>query len=365
MTGRERFLAALRREQPDRVPIWELIINEPTLSGIFGEIGYFTLAEKLGLDAVTVFENHRREEPGNGVFKDEWGISWGMEPCGVPYPVGGPIKTKADLDSYKAPDPDADYRLDTLRDAVRRFKGEKAIVLCSHEAFEFSHYLYGMNNLLMAYVEDPEFVHRLARVIVDYKKAVLHRAVDEGVDVIVSGDDYAFKTAPLMSPTYFAEYCAPYIKEMADAAHERGVPFIKHTDGFIWPILDSIVEAGADAIDPIEPIAGMDIGEVKARYGDRVAVVGNVDCTHILPHGTREEVIDAVKETIAKASVGGGHVIASSNSIHPGVKPENYRTMVEAAQEFGVYPLDEQMVAEYRTRKYISKYLAGTRSGLV
>lgn len=360
MTGRDRFLAALRREQPDRVPIWELIINEPTLSGLYGEIGYFALAEKIGLDAVTVFEDHRREDLGNNLFRDEWGITWGMEPCGVAYPVGGPIKAKADLDSYKPPDPHADYRLDTLREAVRRFKGEKVIVLCCHEAFEFSHYLYGMDNLFMAYVEDPEFVHRLARIIIDYKRAVLHRAVDEGVDAIVSGDDYAFRTAPLMSPAHFAEYSAPYICEMADAAHERSVPFVKHTDGYIWPIMDMIVDAGVDAIDPIEPIAGMDIGEVKARYGDKVAVVGNIDCTEVLPHGTREEVVDAVKETIAKASVDGGHIIASSNSIHPGVNSENYRTMVQAAQEFGVYPLDEKMIAEYRTRNYIGKYLART-----
>ena len=360
MTGRERFLAALRREQPDRVPIWELIINEPTLSALFGNIGYFELAERLGLDAITVFENQRTEDLGGGRVRDEWGIVWGIEECGVAYPLGHPIKSPSDLDSYKAPDPHADYRLDTLRDAVRRFKGEKAITICCHEAFEFSHYLVGMDNLFTAYLEDPEFVHRLARIVIDYKKAVLRRAVEEGLDVVVSGDDYAYKTAPLMSPEHFREYSAPYIKEMVAAAHECGVPFVKHTDGNIWSILDSIVDAGVDALDPIEPIAGMDIGDVKAKYGDRVAVVGNVDCTEILTHGTREEVIDAVKETIAKASVGGGHIIASSNSIHPGVKPENYRTMVEAAREFGVYPLDEKMVADYRARSCIAKYLART-----
>lgn len=356
MNGKERFLTALRRETPDRVPVWELIINEPTLSGLFGDIGYFALAEKLGLDAVTVFENHHIQDLGNNLLRDEWGITWGMEACGVTYPVEGPIKSKSDLDNFKAPDPNADYRLDTLHAAVDRFKGDKAVTICCHEAFEFSHYLVGMDNLFMAYVEDPEFVHRLARIVVDYKKVVLRRAVAEGIDFVVSGDDYAYKTGPLMSPAFFAEYCAPYIKEMADAAHECGVPFVKHTDGNLWPILDMIIDAGVDAIDPIEPIAGMDIGEVKAKYGDRVAIVGNVDCTEILTHGTREEVIDAVKETIAKASVGGGHILASSNSIHPGVKPENYRTMVEAAHEFGVYPLDESMVAEYRTRNYISKW---------
>ncbi|MBP6963295.1 MAG: hypothetical protein KBC96_02700 [Armatimonadetes bacterium] len=354
MTGRERFLAALRREQPDRVPVWELIINEPTLSGIYGDIGYFALAEKLGLDAVTVFEDQRFVEQGGEIVADEYGISWGREPCGVLYPVGGPIKSQSDLDSYRPPDPHADHRLARVRKAVRRFKGEKAVVFCCHEGFEFSHYLYGMDNLLMAYVENPEFAHRLSRMVVDYKKTVLNLAMDEGIDAAVAGDDYAFRTAPLMSPAFFEEFVVPYMREMVEAAHARGIPYIKHTDGNIWPILDLIVGTGVDAVDPLEPVAGMDIGEVKAKYGDRVAVVGNVDCGMLLPYGTKDQVVEAVKETIAKGSPGGGHVIASSNSIHPGVKPENYRTMVEAAREFGVYPLDEAMVAEYRERSYIA-----------
>ena len=89
----------------------------------------------------------------------------------------------------------------------------------------------------------------------------------------------------------------------------------------------------------------------------RVCVVGNVDCTEVLTHAPLEEVVEAVKETIAKASPGGGHILASSNSIHPGVRPENYKTMVEAARRFGVYPLDADLVAQYSKRSYIEKYL--------
>ncbi|GAG01856.1 unnamed protein product, partial [marine sediment metagenome] len=91
--------------------------------------------------------------------------------------------------------------------------------------------------------------------------------------------------------------------------------------------------------------------------GGRVAVVGNVDCTEVLTHGSPDQVVEAVKETIAKASPGGGHILASSNSIHPAVKPDNYRAMVEAGRRFGAYPLDEAMVAEYRARSYIAPYL--------
>lgn len=353
------MMTALSRREPDMVPVWELIINRPVIEALFGDISYFDFVERMDLDGVTVFEDNLAVEwLDSHTYRDEWGIVWRVEPeTGIPYRIDGPIKEERDLDNYIPPDPDADHRLKTLEEAVRRFKGEKAIVFLGHDAFEFSHYLYGMENLLVAYITNPEFVHRLARVVVDYKKRVMERAIEMGADIVMTGDDYADRRGPIMSPDHFREFVLPYLKEMVDLAKSKGVPFIKHTDGNIWPIIDMIVETGIDGLDPLEPIAGMDIGRVKELYGDRIAVVGNVDCGELLSRGTVEEVVEAVKETIAKASPGGGHILASSNSIHPAVKPENYKAMVEAAREFGRYPIDPKLIEEYRGRNYIAKYL--------
>jgi uroporphyrinogen decarboxylase len=292
------------------------------------------------------------------IVRDEWGIIWGVTDFGIPYPIEGPIRSREDLKHYTPPDPDAPHRLRSLREAVRRFKGRKAIVFLTHDGFEFPHYLRGgMENLLVDYFDDPDLAHTLAEMVIDYKIRLMRRAIREGADAIVSGDDYATAHGLIMSPNHFREFILPYLKRSIDAAHEMGVPFIKHTDGNIWSIMDMMVDAGIDAIDPIEPLAGMDIGEVKARYGDRIAVIGNVDCSIVLTQGTREEVEEAVKETIAKASPGGGHILASSNSIHPAVKPENYLAMVEAARKYGNYPIDQKLVAEYRQRSYIRRYI--------
>ncbi len=358
MNGRERFLTALARRQPDRVPVWELIVNEPVIRALHGPgISYHDFCDLEDFDGVTAFENQRVERLDPETVRDEWGIAWRTDPhTAIPYRVRGPIKSPADLDGYRAPDPDAPHRLTSLEEAVRRFKGRRAIVFLSHDAFEFSCYLYGMDKLLMAYVAEPEVAHRLARIVTDYKKRVCERAAALGADVLLTGDDYANRKAPLMSPPHFREFVLPYLKEMVETAHRLGKPFIKHTDGNLWPILDDIVDAGIDALDPIEPIAGMDIGAVKARYGDRIALCGNVDCGELLSRGTPDEVLEAVKETIAKASPGGGHILASSNSIHPAVRPENYRAMLTAARTFGRYPLDPALVAAYRTRSYIARY---------
>jgi len=357
MNGYERIMTALKRQEPDTVPVWELIVNRPVIEALYGNISYEDFVEKEGLDGITIFEDQQLTKLSDTKLKDEWGIMWTIEPNGIPYPSGGLIKTESDLDKYVPPDSDADHRLNSLKNAVKRFKGEKAIVFLTHDAFEFSHYLHGLDNLLVDYIENPEFAKRLAEIVINYKRRVAERAIEEGADIILTGDDYAYRTAPIMSPNLFEEFILPYLKEMVDLAKSKGVPFIKHTDGNIWSIIDMIVDTGIDALDPIEPIAGMDIGKVKEIYGDRIAVIGNIDCTEVLTHGTLDEVESAVKETIAKAGVGGGYILASSNSIHPGVNPKNYKAMVEFARRYGKYPLDENMIKEYKNKNYISKYL--------
>ncbi len=376
MTGYERFMIALlRKGEPDRVPLWELIINEPTLSA-WGAKSLEEFVEMEDLDGITIFEDMKLETLGTAeqkelvwrgrtiltgtrqVVRDEWGIIWGITDFGIPYPIDGPIKEPADLKTYTPPDPEAPHRLQSLREAVKKFKGRRAIVFLTHDGFEFPHYLRGgMENLLLDYYDDPRLAHELAEMVIDYKIRLMRRAIREGADAVVSGDDYANQNGTVMSPQHFRQFVLPYLKRSIDAAHDEGVPFIKHTDGNIWAILDDLVQAGIDALDPIEPAAGMDIGEVKAKYGDRIAVIGNVDCSFVLTRGTVEEVEEAVKETIAKASPGGGHILASSNSIHPAVKPENYKAMVEAARKFGRYPIDPELVTQYRSRNYIAKYL--------
>ena len=359
MTGRDRMLVALEGGEPDQVPMWELIVNEPTLSALAGPGATGAeFVEVMGLDGITIFENQRLEQAADGSLLDEWGIRWGCSQVGVPYPSGHVLSSPEDLDTYQPPDPAAPWRLTDLERAVERFGGEKAVVFLTHDAFEFAANLRGMENLLADFLLDPPFVRRLFRTVLDYKQGVLERALEAGADAVVAGDDYAWRQGPIMSPRHFQEYIHPCLREMVEITHRAGVPFIKHTDGHIWPIMDSLLATGMDALDPIEPMAGMDIGEVKERLGDRIALVGNVDCTMVLTQGSLEEVAEAVRETIAKASPGGGHVLASSNSIHPAVRPENYRAMVEAGRRWGKYPLDGAMVAEYRGRSYLRKYLA-------
>jgi uroporphyrinogen decarboxylase len=356
VNGLERMLISLRRQMPDTVPVWELIIDRSVIEALHGEVLLEGFVEREGLDGITVVTDSKKTWLDSTTYKDEWGITWRVGASSLPYPLDGPVKSERDLETYNPPDPDAEYRYQSAARVIDRFKGEKAIVFLGHEAFEYSWLLMGgMTGLFINYIENPDFARQLADVVWSYQGRLLENMARLGVDILLTADDYAGGTGPLVSPNHFREFILPYLRESVDIAHQNGLPFIKHTDGNLWKILDMIVDTGIDGLHPNEPMAGMDIGEVKARYGDKVAVLGNVDCAMVLPYGSRDEVIEAVKETIAKASEGGGHILSSSNSIHPAVKASNFTTMVTAAREYGKYPLDSGL-AVYKSKSYILRY---------
>jgi uroporphyrinogen decarboxylase len=163
-----------------------------------------------------------------------------------------------------------------------------------------------------------------------------------GVDVFMILTDWAMTSGPLISPAHIKEHVAPYTKKMVEYAHKFGIPVIKHTDGNIWPIIDILLETGIDAINPFDPIAGMDLGEGKYKIGDKVCLSGNVDNARLLVNGTLEEVQQSVKECIRKAGNGGGYICMSSNTIHAKVNPKLYIAMVDAVRKFGKYPLEDE-----------------------
>ena len=173
--------------------------------------------------------------------------------------------------------------------------------------------------------------------VLEANMGVVRNAIRAGAEVIVLGDDYAHNFGPLMSPAMFERFITPRDKRMIDLIHAEGAFCIKHTDGNIYSILDLLVATGPDAVNPIEPVAGMELKKVKALVGDKVCIAGNIDCGRLLSHGAVEGVREAVRRAIADAAGGGGFILTSSNSIHSSCKPENFVAMIEACREFGAY----------------------------
>ena len=342
MNPYERFMTALERKEPDRVPIVEWSISPKVFQAICPQARDQTdFEDAMDFDGVsTAFHFDKVREFSDGSYMDEWGVLFKPSPEMIDHPLRGPIQSKDDLKNYAPPDPDAPQRLGKLPELVARFKGKRAVIFRHRAAFMWSVFLRGFENLLVDFLLDPEFAHELMEKVLTMSLRVARNAIRAGADAIVIADDYAGNHGPFFSPGIAREFVIPRLKRMVDAIHEEGGKAIKHSDGNLWPILDQIVAAGVDGLNPIEPLAGMQIGEVKRKYGSRLCLIGNIDCGHLLPHGSEAEVQAAVKDCIATAAPGGGFIMSSSNSIHSSVNPANYRAMIEAAREFGRYPIE-------------------------
>jgi len=341
MTAKECVLEALQRREPEWIPTFEWILNPDVMEAMTGTRDDMEFVERTGIDGIAIGTNMKHEFVDDKHYKDEWGItrvSWDE----YPNPVGHPVQTPEDLKKLNIPDPDADYRFDNIKTAMKRFGDEKSIIIRLRDVFSQPRDLMGFENFLMGFYTDPDLVDELMRISVEYNIKLAKNAREIGGEIIVVGDDVADNSGLLMSPDMYRKQIYPRFKELIQNFKEMGFLVIKHTDGKILDIMDLLVESGIDCIDPIDPLAGMDIGEMKRDYGDKLCLKGNIDCVKTLVSESTEVVKKETIECILAASVGGGHIISSSNSIHRGIDPVNYQTFLDTIKEYGTYPIDTE-----------------------
>jgi uroporphyrinogen decarboxylase len=338
MTSEERVLRVLQRQEPDRVPHFEWVVDHRVREALCpGCKSHNDFAEQMGHDAIIVDLNYKKERVGTNRWLSEWGYVTQdtNEEHGIE--VESPIKSMADFEHFAPPDPHAPGRFASVEAAIQKYKGDKAVIVHLNDVFSLPRYLMGMQDLLMAIVSEPELVKSLVEMSVTVNLKLAKEVVARGAKIVYTGDDYAYNKGPLMSPKHFREFFYPGLCRVVQGYKELGLYVIKHTDGNLWKIIDMIINSGIDCLDPIDPQAGMDLGEVKAKYGHQVALKGNVDCAQLMTFGSPDEVIEATKNALRVGMPSGGFILSSSNSIHSAVKPENYAALMQTLREHGRY----------------------------
>ena len=185
-------------------------------------------------------------------------------------------------------------------------------------------------------VDEPEAVLADAKVMAEAAIERNRRQHEGGIDVALLCTDYCYNSGPFLSPAMFDEFVTPYLAMICKAGREDGMYVIKHTDGNIMPILNSLVEAGPHALHSLDPMAGVDIREVKRLVGHRVALCGNVHCA-ALQTGTEEEVIASAEYCLKYGGEGGGYIFATSNVPFAGMPPERYRLILDIWKQHRKY----------------------------
>lgn len=345
LSGRERILKVLNLEEPDRVPHFDAV-DPKVMNAILPGASNEDFVEHMDIDAIGNMDklhswSYETVDADKKIVRDQWGALMQLTSEMLGHPIEPVFKSEKDLEGYKAPDPDEEWRYDYLKQILKRFKGERAIYAHATDVFNIaSDFLLGPEPYYEAMIKNPDLIDRVNDIVLKYNLRYLKNCLELGVDCLFITGDFAMTKGPFVSPEHTARFLTSALKKQVELGHSMNVPVLKHTDGNIWMIFDLLVETGINGIHPIDPIAGMDLGEVKAKYGDKVCLAGNVNCGPTLSWGTTEEVRQEVKDCIRKAGYGGGYICGSSNSVHSGVKPENYVAMVEAIREFGKYPLE-------------------------
>ena len=185
--------------------------------------------------------------------------------------------------------------------------------------------------------EHPQELKDAAQYRVDDALERAHRIRGWGtIDGFFLCADYCFNDNPFLSPAMFDEFVTPFLSQLVTGYKELGFYVVKHTDGNIMPILDSLVEAQPHGLHSLDPQGGVDLAEVKRRIGDSICLLGNVNCA-LLQNGTHEEVIADVRRSLGDGMPGGGYVFGTSNCIYTGLGLDRYELMLEVWRNEGIY----------------------------
>lgn len=157
-----------------------------------------------------------------------------------------------------------------------------------------------------------------------------------GLDGFALCTDYCFNIGPFLSPNMMGEFVTPYLAKLIKGYRDMGFYTIKHTDGNIMPILDQLVEANPHALHSLDPQGNVDMAEVKKLVGNKVCLIGNVNCG-LMQTGTDEEVIESVRYALKSGMPGGGYIFSTSNCVFTGMPLERYEMIVDVWKKEGIY----------------------------
>ena len=184
--------------------------------------------------------------------------------------------------------------------------------------------------------DDPESIHQEARRKADEAIERNHKYIDAGSDLLILCADYCYNSGPYLSPQMFGEFIAPYLTDILANAKRDGAYTIKHTDGNIMPILDQLVATQPNAIHSLDPMAGVDIAEVKRLVGDKVCLCGNVNCSAI-QIGTSEQIIKSAEYAMNSGKPNGGYIYCTSNVPFKGITAQSYQLVLDVWKRMRKY----------------------------
>ncbi|MBN1591331.1 MAG: hypothetical protein JW888_17595 [Pirellulales bacterium] len=382
MSSKERVLAAINHQTPDRVPIdlggnqtgihkfaYQALIDhlgikdeirimdavqqlaqpcEELLQRFHVDTRYIAAGAADGFDG-TIQINRRRDRIWHDLT-DEFGVVWSMPDNQRLYmdishhPLAD--ATIEDLGDYPFPKGDDPGRFEGLRDRALAITNETPYALVSGicgVVYETCWYMRGLEAWYIDLLTQPEFcealLDKVLRFWMDWARAFLDE-VGDLVDVIMVGDDLAGQDGPLFRPAIYRQMIKPRQKQLVQYIRSRTqAKMWYHTCGACREYIPDLSDNGIDILNPIQISASdMDVAKLKRDFGDTMVLWGGaIDAQHVLPVVTSEVIREEVRRHLEIFKPGGGYVFNNVHNIQAGVPPENIVALYDAAYEFGFY----------------------------
>jgi len=334
LSSRERVLAAICHQQPDRTPrdFWA---ESPTWNRLFQYLGHNDrdrLLDSLGID---IRHLTAPSPPDRALEAGLWQNFWG-ERFFHQMTAWGPMRedvkgalaeanSLAELEVFAWPNPDC---LDRSELAAQCEKYEQYALLYGFaDIWQRPGLVRGWEHFFLDMVERPDWVHFLSRKFTDFYLEDYTRAAElthGRIDLYLLISDLGSQRGPLISKAMFHQFVAPYLKEMVDCIHHLGGKVLYHSCGLIAPLIPELIRLGVDILDPIQPVGpAMEPEQLKAQYGGQLCFHGGLDMQRLLPKGSVDQVKAEARRYSETLGQQGGYVLAPAHLFQPDVPPEN------------------------------------------
>ncbi|MBD3182785.1 hypothetical protein GF312_10870 [Candidatus Poribacteria bacterium] len=351
MTKHERVMAAFKHQETDRVPLYDLMINDDCIeyfTGVYPPYG--EEGAKVQAQAVDRMFDMAR---GVGVAPRQPPADFTDDPVLLEWARYGSLTYRSNpIKSYEEAIKWVKEQIQALSkwrenfDAKRAAQNTKLHFEKLYSWMEEDHVIcclrqsgVGLDDIrgrigieFFSYLcaDDPGLVSEYLELFTEQEEAYIHAIADPEISPFaLTFGDIAMKAKLLHSPEWLRQEFFPRLKRFNDAYHEHGILCLFHSDGYLMEVMDDLIETGIDGINPIETVAGMDVGEVYRLYGDKIFLTGGIDMSQLLSHGTTDQVREVCRKAIAEAPT--GYFMGSTTEIDNSSKLENVLAMIEVS----------------------------------
>ena len=260
------------------------------------------------------------EDIGSDRFRDA------VEGCVLPEPT---------LAGYTLPDPVAPRFFENMEPLTAKYPDRFRVYAVGFSLYERAWTLRGMANLMMDFLDHPDFVHELLDAIVEWNIAQVQRALEHDIDCVYFGDDWGQQRGLQMGPATWREFIRPAAAKMYRVVRDAGRYVMIHSCGDVDELFDDLVEMGINCFNPFQPEV-MDVAALIDQYRGRLAFFGGLSTQRTLPYGSPDDV-RAEAEHLLSLGARGGYILAPAHDVPKDVSLENMLAFIEAARQQAGY----------------------------